>query len=495
MSEQQDIKQMLAQKVAERVPQRDKFNILFITDRDSRLYPLRGITAMEDFCQFYSAIADISLVTMDSKRVCELRPDLSKFTTVWIDNVANRELVKFIDSERNRITEEVLPNWSDGFAELSAECDKYGAELAELNAKISAEIEKFGEDEAAANKYWDSVKGQVEELEKKAGEADEYLADIAEYRALSSVRFLYALDEFIWEGPGGRQNTVNYVKIAEDLMTACDAIVVPNAQLAKLITEFQFIGKKDIAVAPTFLSDRFYPTYKLFKRSNSGVSSIRNPKVLIKGLVIPKAIQDFIYWNHEKDHDKYDITICTGGVLDDRVYKLLCDGHIKNITHWSDPRLNDPKLARTGALQRQVAIERDIPFDFVILTMTDKPDESIYSVADVDNDALAAIACGAVAIAEINQVGYGPGMHICKETGLTFGPDISVEQFKALLEKWRSCASWDNAHEKQRKLLSTRMVGSNAVMGGFYGAMNGKLVSMQRNDEISKLLAAEAEKK
>jgi hypothetical protein len=48
MSEQQDIKQMLAQKVAERVPQRDKFNILFITDRDSRLYPLRGITAMED---------------------------------------------------------------------------------------------------------------------------------------------------------------------------------------------------------------------------------------------------------------------------------------------------------------------------------------------------------------------------------------------------------------------------------------------------------------
>lgn len=440
-----DIKELLDKKVEERVNRKDRFDILFISDADSRMYNMRGITAMEDFCRFYGGIADVSLVTMDSRRVCQIRPDLSKFTVVWVDNVVNRELARFIDEERNRITENVLPGWHEDVVDMEKEIDGAGSD---------------------------------EDADKVRKEYDEYLFDVGEYRALSSTRFIYALDEFIWEGPGGRQNTVQYVKTAEDLIIACDELVVPNTQLAQAITDFRFVGNKPIAVVPTFMSERFYPVHRIFKRSNSGVSSIRKPKILIKGLVIPKAIQDYIFYNH----DKADITVSTGGVLEDRVYELLLKKEIRNLVHWSNPLVTDRNIVTTQA------IERDCSFDFVVLTMPDDPTDSVYTVADVDTDALSAVACGAVVFAQIDDIHYGDGIHICKETGLTFGHDITVEQFKSMITKWSSCVSWDNAHEKQRKLLETRMVGSNYVMGGFYGAMAGKLVSEKRNDAISKLV-------
>jgi len=473
-----DIKEMLKQKVAERVKQVDRFDILFITDGASRMYNLRGITAMEDFARFYDSsgkTAKISLVTMDSTRACQLKPDFSKFSIVWFDNVANRELSRIVDEQRLRITEDVLPGWKEDLddfeKEIAAASKKYEEAVA------AAEVAAGGPDHTET----DEEQAAAKALKEIVKERDEYLADVAEYRAISSTRFIYALDEFIWEGPigSGRSNTVNYVKTVEDLIVSCDALVVPNTQMAKLIGTFRFVGNKDIAVVPTFMSERFYPVNKIFKRAGSNSSSIRKPKILFKGPVIPTALQNYIFYYH----DKADITISTGGVLQERVYKLLCEGKIKNIVHWSHPNLSDRALLHTQA------VERDVPFDFVILTMPDDPADCIYCVADADTDALEAVACGAVAIAQIDDINYDDGVHICKETGLTFGHSITVEKFVALITKWSSCVSWDNAHEKQRKLLDTRMVGSDAIMGSYYGVMCGKLVSAERADTIKKMLA------
>ena len=121
-----DIKEMLKQKVAERVKQVDRFDILFITDGASRMYNLRGITAMEDFARFYDSsgkTAKISLVTMDSTRACQLKPDFSKFSIVWFDNVANRELSRIVDEQRLRITEDVLPGWKEDLDDFEYEED------------------------------------------------------------------------------------------------------------------------------------------------------------------------------------------------------------------------------------------------------------------------------------------------------------------------------------------------------------------------------------
>lgn len=476
-----EIKEMLDRKIAERVKQRDRLDILFITDADSRLYNLRGITAMEDFVRYYQTISDVSLVTMGSDRVNQLQPDLSKFTVVWVDNVANPALSRYIDAERERITELVVPHWKDGLDELEAECDKARAEYAELMNKVNAEIEQVSDNKAAVDAVMKKYQAKIDELTEKSKAADTYREQVAEYRAISSTRFIYALDEFIWEGPGRRQNNVMYVKVVEDLIVACDELVVPNAQMAQLIGTFNFIGKKPTAVVPSFMSERFYPVHKIFKKSNSGVSSIRKPKILIKGLVIPDAIQSYIYYNYKNA----DITISTGGVLQDRVYELVVKREVKNIVHWSNLASNSRNVTTT------LAYERDVDFDFVILTMMDDPSDSIYTVADVDIDALQAVACGSVVLAQIDDIGYAPGMHICKETGLSFGKDITTEKFAAMITKWSKCVNWDNAHEKQRKLLDTRMVNSTSVMGGFYGAMTGKPVSEQRNEVIKKLIEAE----
>ena len=424
-----DISEMLAKKIEERVNGRDRFDILFITDGASRLATIRGIDAMEDFRRFYSGVADISVVCMDSDRVVSLGTDLSKYNVVWLDNVANPALNRYISEFLVGYTEELLPEWQKGTEELS-----------------------------------DEEKGK-------------YYAEVSEYRALH-CRIVYALDEFIWEGPGGRQNTVMYVKTVEDAAAISDEVVVPNAEMAKAIREFGFLGDKEMVVVPTFMSERFFPVHRVNKKSSSYASTIRKPRILVKGLTIPKAVQDYIVY----DSDKIDFTVSTGGDLEDKLIELLGKKTVRNIVHWSNPVINERNIVTT------MSVERDSRFDFVILTMPDKVDDSIYSVTDVDTDALMAIASGAVAIAEIDDIGYGTGTHVCQETGMTFGKDIKVDELRKMITKWSICVNWDSAYEKQRKLLDQRLAQSEPVMGGYFNAMLGKRVSEARMKTLKAMM-------
>ena len=55
----------------------------------------------------------------------------------------------------------------------------------------------------------------------------QYIADANAYRAMT-LRVVYALDEFVWEAPAGRQNTIVGAMTVQETMQMADEVVVPN---------------------------------------------------------------------------------------------------------------------------------------------------------------------------------------------------------------------------------------------------------------------------
>ena len=447
-----DFKKLIEAGIAENLSKKPKFNILYVGDENSRLAYCRGVTAMQEFKHFYGNLADISLTIIDSKTFVGACPDMSYYNVLWIDNVANRGFMLALETRINDVMDKLAPGWKDAFNEF----DKKANQAATAEDKELVEKER-----------------------------EEYIADANEFRAMT-LRVIYALDEFVWEAPAGRQRNIIEAMNVHETMRMADEVVVPNSELAGAIKDLELVTDyTDVLVIPTFMNEYFYPINRIYTRMKSLSTIINKPKILVKGTSIPKNVQNFIIHSYEN----YDITIATVGELDDRLMKLLktpkdpkrpeAGTCVRNMIHWANPYVNPRNMQKT------IAIERDAGFDFTILTGPDDFADDIYNITITDTDALIAIASGSVAIACVDDAGFQKGTHVCVDTGMTFGSNTKVEDIGKLFVKWSVCANWDTAYEKQKSyLVSRRLVSAPNVMGGFFNAMLGRKFSLARKEKF-----------
>ena len=82
-----DFKAKIEARLKQILETKRSFNVLYVSDNTSRLSCVRGLNAMQEFKTFYSSITDVTLTTMDSKTFTRMKPDLSAFNVVWVDNV------------------------------------------------------------------------------------------------------------------------------------------------------------------------------------------------------------------------------------------------------------------------------------------------------------------------------------------------------------------------------------------------------------------------
>ena len=476
-----DFKKLIEDGIAANLSNKPKFNILYVGDETSRLAYCRGVTAMQEFKHFYGNLADISLTIIDSKTFIRACPDLTYYNIIWIDNVSNRLFMSSLEEKVNAVMEKLAPSWRDDADRIKKESELDRKAYEDFRFEVDAKVAEFGDDEEGADKYLASVKDKLEELKAKGTVYEQYIADANEFRAMT-LRVVYSLDEFVWEAPAGRQRTIVDAMTVQEIMNLADEVVVPNTELAGAIKDFELVNEyTDVLVIPTFMNEYFYPINKIISRMASLSTMINKPKILVKGTCIPKNVQNFIIHGY----DRYDITICTVGELDDRLMKLLTTPKdpkrpekgacVRNMIHWANPHVNPRNMQKT------IAIERDAAFDFTILTGPDEFEKDIYNITMTDTDALIAIASGSVAIACIDDAGFSKGTHVCLDTGLTFGKSTKVDDIKGMLLKWSVCTNWDQAYEKQKQyLIGRRLVSAPNVMGGFFNAMLGRKFSIAR---------------
>ena len=437
-----DFNKKIEARVNEILETKREFHVLYVTDDTSRLSCVRGYTAMQQFKNFYRTIASVTLTTMDSKTFCKASPDLSRYGVVWVDNVISREFNDTMMTLMRNAFDKIAPGWKDDADKLSGE------------------------------------------------EYDKYMESANEYRSLT-LRVIYSLDEFVWDAPAARNRTIVEAKMVADCLNYSDTVVVPNNELRTALVQLNLVSEeKDVVVLPSFVSSQFYPTHKIFLKANGNATTIRRPKILVKGTDIPQSVQNFIIHGT----DNYDFTISTVADLDKRLMDLLrprVDARgkklppiVRHTMHWANPYVNAGNMAET------MAMERDAGFDFVILTEPENVADDIYNITNTDTDALLAVASGSVVFAQIAEAEFGPGIHLCNECGkdFVFGQDVKAKDLAALIEKWRIVASWDDAYTKQRTLLEHRLVSDPQVLAGYFHAMLGKRVSKAMKSKFDKAM-------
>ena len=401
-----------------------EFHILFVSDGNSRLSPLRGAAAMDYFKNVFRTLADVTVTLMTSSGFLREQPDLHKYNVLWIDNVTNP---KFIH-------------------DLAPMLDAYENEIC------------GGEMEVPTN-------SRVEDLEKEANQR-RIMRNL-------SLRVIYALDEFVWDAPAGRQVNMFTARMVEDAMIIADEIVVPTADMMLILKKSNLIPEdKDVVVINTFVNDTIFPLHRINNRSSHYSTTIRRPKILIKGTQIPQNVQKFILMDDvTKD---YKITISSVGSLSKDIYKKMqqtpdgSEPEITTIKHWAVP------VETFNAFAGTLAIERDVGFDFVITCVPDDLEDNPYELCNADTDNIIAVAEGAVTIAGVKGSPFKAANHICVASNMQFSKTDTPQAIKSLIEKWKICVNWDEAYKKQRELLEQKTISSEQIMGGFFHAMLGR---------------------
>lgn len=421
-----DFQKQIDERIKDILSKKLEFHILLVSDGTSRLSPLRGHTALEYFKNVYRTMAEVTLTTMTSAGFLREEPDLSKYNVLWIDNVTNP---KFLHVVSDRIAD-----------------------------------------------YEDVICGKLEMPEGISEEDAEKLFTQRRTLRNLSLRVIYALDEFVWHAPAGRQVNMFTARMVEDAMIIADEVVVPTADM---MTTMKSVGlvppDKDVVVINTFVNDIMYPIHRINERASHYATSIRRPKILIKGTTIPSNVQKFMML--DKVTTDYKITVCSVGELSKTLYAKMrqtpdgSEPEITTIQHWASPVVDYNNFAQT------MAIERDVGFDFVITCVPDDIENDPYELSNADTDNILAVAEGAVTIAGVKDAGFTANDHICVASGLVFGSKSTPEEIKALIEKWRICVNWDEAYKKQRKLLTEKTISSERIIGGFFHAMLGRSLS------------------
>jgi hypothetical protein len=441
---------ILTDELREKASKKPVFKILYITDGDSRLRPFRGEVAVRNFAEFYRKQAEISYMTASSSKLATLtKSDLEGINILWIDNATDFKAAKNLSELHVSMFDDIDPEWKETIEKLEQDEDK---------SKVEA-----------------------------------YVQDLGKKRE-NKLRIIYALDEFVWEGPIGRSHDIQSVQIIETFVNIADVIVVPTVDLKGVIKNLNeqarvrnvrplvLDANKPIAVIPTAMNLEFSPVYKNFTRNNIGTTQLtmNKPKVLIKGLSIPENVEEFIMDNHRK----MDITICSVDEVNPHILGLMQRGKVKHIYHWANPYVN------SGNIYPTYAIERDIGFDFVIHTLSEDLLGRAYELSCGEEDILFSVSYGALPICGIDHIiPDGTDKEDADEikasmmgfaAGLTFGKNTPAKQIRAMIEAHKIPVRWNESYNKYRPYVEGRLITSPNIINGYFVIMLGKEMAMAR---------------
>lgn len=423
-------------EMRDRASKQAKFNLLFVSDGDSRLSPMRGEIALNTFSKFYTKVADVTYMTAPSSRLKTLTANtLGDINVIWLDNIRGFAAIKAMSQLQDDLMELVEPSWK------------------ETAKAIDSEEERI--------KYIDTI--------------------VTKRR--SKVRIIYAIDEFVWEAPIGRACDIQTVQLIESAMSLSDTIVTPNADLAEAMVHFKFLSPDaEIISIKSTANTTFFQLHRDYMRKGKAeIAGLRDkPKVLVKGLVIPENIQKFIYDNYKK----MDITISSVGEVDPFISARMGEGKINHIMHWASPHVTNRTLLDT------YAIERDGCYDVVILTKPEQLQGEMYEITTGDEDMLFAIFSGAIPICGTKDIGYDD-KHLSNASGLTFGASTSPKSIRLMVESVTSVpVKFNEVYGKCRDAVQRRIINDDRIMGTYYSALLGKYES-----ELRQQIAKEASDK
>jgi hypothetical protein len=449
--EVEDVKSdfVLTDELRELASKRPVFNILYITDGNSRLRPFRGETALRNFAEFYTKQADITYMTAPSSKLAKMTmEDLKGINILWVDNATDYLAAKKLSEIHPEFLGEIDPNWKETIATLEAEDkDKAFAYVKQLSVKRE-----------------------------------------------NKIRIVYALDEFIWEGPVGRSHDIQTMQIMETFMNIADIIVVPTVELKDMIRHLSDQARsknirplvldvdKPIAVIPTAMNAEFSPVYKNFTRDNKNMTmlTMEKPKVLVKGVSIPANVEEFIMENYRK----MEITLSSVDEVNEHILGLMQRGKIKHIYHWANPYVNKSNIFPT------YAIERDFGYDFVIHTLPDSLDGNAYEITTGEEDILFSTSYGALSICGIEHLipdyvsdddrKEMQASMLGFRAGLTFGKDTPAKKIRAMIESHKIPARWNEAYNKYRPYVEGRLITSPNIIQGYFVIMLGRDLAMAR---------------
>lgn len=428
----------LTDALREKASKKPIFNILHVTNEDSKLSLFRGRTALKSFVDFFDHQADMAYLTATPSMLAKMSIDeLCKYNILWLDNVSDMNAINNLSKIHYELLNRTEPGWAEKVTSM--------------------------------------------------GEAGmQYLRDINEKRSNETIRIVYALDEFIWEGPVGRAHDINTVKIMESFMELSDIIVVPTAMLKEAILHYDFVSDplKQFAVIPTVANLEFFPLLKNFVRNNrTATQTIMNkPRVLVKGVTIPKNVQEFIADNSKK----MDITISSVGELDPHIIGLINDKKVSQIYHWANPHVNRRNMAMT------YAIERDGAFDFVIHCKPDDVMGDLYEVTSDVDDIILSIASGAIPITGLDHIGYTK-THLAY-AGIVFDKNTPSKKLRAIIDDYSLPVRWNEAFTKARNALEHVLITSPQILRIYFTVMLGKEMTLAR-DALAKENAAKLDVK
>ena len=425
---------VLTEEMRAKASEKPVFNILHITNHDSRLSLFRGETILSSFSNFYFRLASVNYMVANSGKLGTMKvSDFDNINILILDNITDFVALRNITDIHQQMLNELEPKWKET-------------------------IEAYGDKHEEAVKY-------IRQLNAKRE---------------SRLKIIYQLDELVWDAPIGRSHDIQSVQIIENYMNMSDCIIVPTAELREAITYYKLIfdESKDIFVIPTAVNYDFFPLLKDFKRDLAKPET--KPKILIKGLTIPANVEEFIVENHKK----MKITICTVGDLNEHINGLIQRQKIAHIHHWANPFVNYKNFLQTYAL------ERDLAFDIVLHVKADKL-ENMYDLVSGDEDILFSIASGSLPITGIDHLNYDEdSSYLGKSSGLTFGKDTTAHKLKELVEAYLLPVRWNEAFIKCRNLMDSRTASSTKVLASYFGIFLGKEMSEARS-----ILANEAKEK
>ncbi len=263
-------------------------------------------------------------------------------------------------------------------------------------------------------------------------------------------------------------------------------VIVPTFELKEALETFRFCTQATIEAIPTTVYHEFFPLFKKIERSGSvSATYLPKAKILIKGLVIPKNVQEFI----EQSYKDFDITISSVGELSDSIMNLLERRKIINLVHWADPSSNKRNFSTTYAL------ERDLGFDIMVYCFPDDITGDVYNITNGDEDVLFAISNGTLPICGIDGIGFDKN-HLFNVSGLVFSSSTPFEEVKKIVRSnYYDFQKFNTAITNCRRHLENRVSTSPFIMGSYFKVLFGKEKTDLRNKLIKEKNAQTEENK
>ena len=441
----------LTEELRTQASKRSAFDILFVGEEESRLSSHRGECMIREFSKFYAKHADISYMTVNYDKFAKLdASNLNGTNIIWLAGVSDYRVVSKIKAINDAIYTELNPNYKEELEALNKEDAPIFAELDALNESIT---EENGEDVTA------KIKELTNTLKSKS--FMDNLRDAKEEK----VRIIYELDEFVWDGPVGRAQTMGSVLQIEELLAASDIIVAPNTTLIDAAKMYQLIPEdKNVTIIPTSASHNFFPIIKNMSKKGD----IKKPNVLIKGVNIPSSVQDYMF-GYYKQHN---ITLCSVSQVEDRTMAIIGQNKIKHIQHWANPSVHAGNRSITEAM------ERDMGYDIVIYCDFDEP--TLYSISTGDEDILFAAASGTLPLLALGHIGYTAEDGLYTACPMFDPTKYTGRKIYEMVNYHSKGFAWNTAYNKIKALIEARISSAPGILGGYWQAMQGRKISEAR---------------